>query len=125
MATHAPTTGAHIRAPITLSTILRFCEDNAIPLTRFGRLAVGDPRLVTDMQNGREPTPRISERVRAYIAGEIAPATKPKPKPKSKPKPRRRESVSFDMTDERRHRQAMIRGSAKLLAAIKRARGEV
>ncbi len=116
MATDALNTGAHLRAPLTLNTILRFCEDNSMAPTRFGREAVGDPRLVIDMRNGREPTPRVAERVRAFIAGEAVPAPKPKP--------RQSRTVIYDMTDHRRHRQAMIRGSAMLLAAILRERGE-
>lgn len=36
--------------------------------TRFGRLAVNDPRLVRDMRAGREPGPRMVARVEAFIA---------------------------------------------------------
>lgn len=36
--------------------------------TRFGREAVGDPRLVGDLQNGREPGARIVARIDAFIA---------------------------------------------------------
>ena len=35
--------------------------------TRFGRDAVGDPRLVFDLRNGRDPRPRTVERVLAYL----------------------------------------------------------
>jgi len=35
--------------------------------TRFGREAVGDPRFVVDLCNGREPRERTEERVRAYL----------------------------------------------------------
>lgn len=35
--------------------------------TRFGRDAVGDPRFVFDLRNGRDPRPRTVERVLAYL----------------------------------------------------------
>lgn len=119
MATHAPTTGAPSCAPITLSTILQFCEERSIPVTRFGRLAVGDPRLVIDMQNGREPTPRVMQRVHAFIAGEVVPASK---RPLSRGQADR--SPINITADDIKRRNAMIEGSAKLLTAIRRARGE-
>ena len=31
-----------------------------LPPTRFGREAVGDPRIVGDLRNGREPGPAIA-----------------------------------------------------------------
>ncbi|MFM7028351.1 MAG: hypothetical protein ACKOXK_06715 [Chakrabartia sp.] len=37
--------------------------------TRFGRLAVRDPRLVLDLRRGREMTPRLEGRVRRFMAG--------------------------------------------------------
>ncbi|MGV3478457.1 MAG: hypothetical protein ACO1O3_00795 [Sphingobium sp.] len=35
--------------------------------TRFGRDAVGDPRLVIDLRNGREPGPRMTERIARFM----------------------------------------------------------
>ncbi len=35
--------------------------------TRFGREAVGDPRLVTDMRNGRELRESTAARVKAWL----------------------------------------------------------
>lgn len=35
--------------------------------TRFGRDAVGDPRFVFDLRNGREPRDATAARVRAWI----------------------------------------------------------
>ena len=35
--------------------------------TRFGREAVGDPRLVRDMKNGRELRPSTAARVVAWL----------------------------------------------------------
>ena len=43
----------------------------------FGRLAVGDPRLVADLRSGRRPRRRTEERLRGYLkavgaSGEIS-----------------------------------------------------
>lgn len=38
-----------------------------IPPTRFGREAVGDPRFVFDLREGREPRLRTVRRVLAYL----------------------------------------------------------
>lgn len=38
------------------------------PPTRFGREAVGDPRIVGDLKNGREPGAAIVARIEAFIA---------------------------------------------------------
>lgn len=35
----------------------------------FGRQAVGDPRFVQDLREGRRPRRKTQERVRQYIAG--------------------------------------------------------
>jgi hypothetical protein len=35
--------------------------------TRFGRDAVRDPRFVFDLRRGREPRPRVSARVSAFL----------------------------------------------------------
>ncbi len=35
--------------------------------TRFGRNALGDPRLVFDLRRGREPRPGTAARIEAYI----------------------------------------------------------
>lgn len=37
------------------------------PATKFGREAVGDPRFVLDLRNGREPRSRTAARVQAYL----------------------------------------------------------
>ncbi len=45
------------------------------PQSRFGREALGDPRLVTDLRRGRELRPRTEQRVHAYLdAHESEPA---------------------------------------------------
>ncbi|WP_425517310.1 hypothetical protein [Sphingomonas colocasiae] len=35
--------------------------------TRFGRDAAGDPRLVIDLRNGREPGPRMVARITHFL----------------------------------------------------------
>ena len=51
-----------------LAKISRVCEQHSIPPSRFGREAVGDPRLVGDLRAGRELRPRTIERINSYIA---------------------------------------------------------
>ena len=51
-----------------LIEIDRYCRATGMPVTRFGRLAVHDPRLVHDLRLGRVPGPRLRQQVRAYIA---------------------------------------------------------
>lgn len=48
-----------------IETFLR--RTNMAP-SRFGRLAVGDPRLVHDLRRGRELRARTAARVQAFIA---------------------------------------------------------
>lgn len=52
-----------------LREVEKFLRQNDTPPTRFGREAVGDPRFVFDLRNGRDPRPRTVERVRAYLEG--------------------------------------------------------
>ena len=51
-----------------LRKIELYLKRTAMPPTRFGRLAVNDPRLVGDLKNGREPGSRIVARVEAFLA---------------------------------------------------------
>lgn len=51
-----------------LRKIELYLKKNAMPPTRFGRLAVNDPRLVGDLKNGREPGSRVVARIEAFIA---------------------------------------------------------
>ena len=51
-----------------LKRIQRHLRATGQPQTRFGREAVGDPRLVGDLKNGREPGSRIVRRIDAFIA---------------------------------------------------------
>ena len=45
-----------------------YLRSTGMPRTKFGRLAVHDPRLVDDLRNGRQPGPGVTARVEAYIA---------------------------------------------------------
>lgn len=51
-----------------LHEIDRFLRRTKMPVTKFGRLAVRDPRLVRDLRHGRVPTARMEARVRAFMA---------------------------------------------------------
>jgi hypothetical protein len=50
-----------------LHRIRQFCDSNGLPETTFGRRAVGDPRLVGDLRNGRTLRPRTIARVRQFM----------------------------------------------------------
>jgi hypothetical protein len=50
-----------------LREVEKFLRRSDIAPTRFGREAVGDPRFVFDLRNGRDPRPRTIERVLAYL----------------------------------------------------------
>lgn len=51
-----------------LVEIDRYCRRMGMPVTKFGRLAVRDPRLVHDLRRGRSPGPAMVRRVKAFIA---------------------------------------------------------
>ena len=50
-----------------LREVEKFLRRRDVAPTRFGRDAVGDPRFVFDLRNGRDPRPRTIERVLAYV----------------------------------------------------------
>ena len=50
-----------------LREIERFLRDTGMPWTKFGRLAVHDPRFVGDLRNGREPRPVVEDRVKSFM----------------------------------------------------------
>lgn len=50
-----------------LRNIQKFLNRSGMPPTKFGRLAVNDPRLVGDLRNGREPGPRMVRRIEAFL----------------------------------------------------------
>lgn len=43
-------------------------KESQISATRFGREAVGDPRFVLDLRNGRRPRRKTVVRLEAYLA---------------------------------------------------------
>jgi hypothetical protein len=51
-----------------LSSIEKFLRRSGTPPTRFGREAVGDPRFVLDLRNGREPRPSTISKVSEYLS---------------------------------------------------------
>ena len=51
-----------------LERIENHLRDNDISPTTFGREAVGDPRFVLDLRNGRNPRRKTVMRLEAYLA---------------------------------------------------------
>lgn len=45
----------------------RFLKESGLAPTLFGRLAVRDPRLVTDLRNGRAPGTALEARVEHFM----------------------------------------------------------
>ncbi|MEG3088756.1 hypothetical protein [Sphingomonas sp. PB4P5] len=54
-----------------LHKIERYLRVTAMPETKFGRLAINDPRLVRDLRAGRETGRRVSARIEAFIAASL------------------------------------------------------
>ncbi|MDZ7587724.1 MAG: hypothetical protein U5J78_00575 [Parasphingorhabdus sp.] len=50
-----------------LRHIERFLRETGMPWTRFGRLAVRDPRFVQDLRNGRQPGPSVTKKVEHFM----------------------------------------------------------
>jgi 2,4-dienoyl-CoA reductase-like NADH-dependent reductase (Old Yellow Enzyme family) len=55
-----------------LERIEKHLKSRRMPPTRFGRAAVGDPRFVFDLREGREPRSATVKRVLAYLEAEEA-----------------------------------------------------
>ena len=53
-----------------LVKIDHYLRRTQMPPTKFGRLAVNDPRLVGDLKRGRNPGPRMMARIDAFIGSE-------------------------------------------------------
>jgi hypothetical protein len=61
--------GRNGRIGVTLlGEIDRYLRVTGMPATKFGRLAVGDPRLVGDLRRGRMPRDKLVARVEAFMA---------------------------------------------------------
>ena len=50
-----------------LREVEKFLRRSDTTPTRFGRDAVGDPRFVFDLRNGRDPRPSTIERVLTFL----------------------------------------------------------
>ena len=50
-----------------LRKIERFLARTGMPVTKFGRLCARDPRLVSDMRNGRELRRQLRSRVEHFM----------------------------------------------------------
>ena len=48
----------------------KFLRRTGMPATKFGRLAVNDPRFVLDLRMGREPRSHTAQRVISFIAAQ-------------------------------------------------------
>ena len=57
---------------LLIRDIEKFLRRTGMPETKFGRLAVRDPRLVVDLRNGREPRSRTIMRVEHFMNKYIA-----------------------------------------------------
>lgn len=51
----------------TLSEIEQFLRIHDMPASKFGRLAVKDPRFVYDLRKGREMKPATAQRVWEFM----------------------------------------------------------
>ena len=54
-----------------LDQIETYLAQQQMPPSKFGRLAVGDPRFVKDLRGGRLPREKTCDRVIRYLAGEL------------------------------------------------------
>ena len=50
-----------------LREIEKFLRETDMAWTKFGRMAVHDPRFVADLRNGREPGQQVSKRVKHFM----------------------------------------------------------
>ncbi|MCW3836118.1 hypothetical protein ACFQ1E_08700 [Sphingomonas canadensis] len=61
-----------------LREVEKFLKRTQMPPTKFGRLAVRDPRLVGDLRNGREPRAAMVARIRAFLDAQEAAREQPR-----------------------------------------------
>ena len=50
-----------------LHKIEKFIAVTGMPVTKFGRLAAHDPRLIGDLRNGRDPRPAMILQVEHFM----------------------------------------------------------
>ncbi|MEG3084863.1 hypothetical protein U1707_14520 [Sphingomonas sp. PB2P12] len=55
-----------------LMKIDRYLRRTGMPMSKFGRLAVGDPRLVHDLRRGRQPRAPMVAKIESFIAADGA-----------------------------------------------------
>ena len=53
-----------------LLKIDRYLRRTGMPMSKFGRLAVGDPRLVHDLRRGRQPRAPMVAKIESFIAAD-------------------------------------------------------
>ncbi|QHD70166.1 hypothetical protein GS397_00845 [Sphingobium yanoikuyae] len=54
-------------APVLLE-VERWLKQHNLSAAKFGRQAVGDPNLVSDLRGGRDPSSKVVARIRAFMA---------------------------------------------------------
>jgi hypothetical protein len=52
-----------------LVKIDRYLRQTGMPMTKVGRLSVGDPRLVHDLRRGRQARAPMVARIESFIEG--------------------------------------------------------
>ncbi|HEX8485687.1 hypothetical protein [Sphingomonas sp.] len=61
--------GESVEAAVAnLTEIGRYLEETGMPETKFGRLAVHDPRLVGDLRRGRQLGEQVAARIDRFLA---------------------------------------------------------
>lgn len=77
-----------------LDQIETYLAQHRMPPSKFGRLAVGDPRFVEDLRGGRLPRAKTCDRVRTYLQArsnntpqQMLSQGTPSPSPSSRPSP--------------------------------------
>ena len=50
-----------------LRVVALYCERNNLPESKFGRLTVNDPALVSDMRRGRKLRPATARKLREFM----------------------------------------------------------
>jgi hypothetical protein len=51
-----------------LPRVEKFLRVTGMPWTKFGRLVAHDPRLVSDLRNGRQPRAQLARRIETFLA---------------------------------------------------------
>lgn len=59
--------------------INQFLRLSGIPPTKFGRLAARDPRLVSDLRQGRQPGAALTKRIEHFMNINHQPAQEKRP----------------------------------------------